>query len=59
MRRPLTTDELRSGKSARTEFLAQPRRPITVVLDGVKQNYNIGAIFRLCDAFFDRARDLR
>ena len=28
-----------------------PRRPITVVLDGVRQNYNFGAIFRLCDAF--------
>jgi tRNA G18 (ribose-2'-O)-methylase SpoU len=28
-----------------------PRQPITVVLDGITQNYNIGAIFRLCDAF--------
>ncbi len=36
---------------SRDEFLARPRRPITVVLDGVSQNYNIGAIFRLCDAF--------
>jgi tRNA G18 (ribose-2'-O)-methylase SpoU len=51
MRRPLTTAELRSGKGVRGEFLARPRRPITVVLDGVKQNYNLGAIFRLCDAF--------
>jgi tRNA G18 (ribose-2'-O)-methylase SpoU len=51
MRRPLTTGELRSDKGARGEFLARPRRPITVVLDGVKQNYNLGAIFRLCDAF--------
>jgi tRNA G18 (ribose-2'-O)-methylase SpoU len=51
MRRPLTTAELRSGKSVRGDFLARPRRPITVVLDGVRQNYNIGAIFRLCDAF--------
>jgi tRNA G18 (ribose-2'-O)-methylase SpoU len=43
MRWALTTPEL--------QFLTQPRRPITVVLDGVTQNYNIGAIFRLCDAF--------
>jgi tRNA G18 (ribose-2'-O)-methylase SpoU len=31
--------------------LLRPRRPIAVVLDGVTQNYNIGTIFRLCDAF--------
>ena len=51
MRRALTTPELRTSKLTRAEFLARPRRPITVVLDGVTQNYNIGAIFRLCDAF--------
>ncbi len=51
MRRALTTSELRRTKPTREEFLTQPRRPITVVLDGVTQNYNIGAIFRLCDAF--------
>jgi tRNA G18 (ribose-2'-O)-methylase SpoU len=51
MRRALTTPELRRNKASREEFLAQPRRPITVVLDRVTQNYNIGAIFRLCDAF--------
>src|SRR5690242_20594102 len=51
MRRALTTAELRASKLTRDEFLARPRRPITVVLDGVTQNYNIGAIFRLCDAF--------
>jgi len=38
-------------KPARTAFPAQARNPITVVLDGVRQNYNLGAIFRLCDAF--------
>ncbi len=47
----LTTAELRATKPTSDEFLARPRRPITVVLDGVAQNYNIGAIFRLCDAF--------
>jgi len=51
MRRALTTFELRRNKIAREEFLTLPRRPITVVLDGVTQNYNIGAVFRLCDAF--------
>jgi tRNA G18 (ribose-2'-O)-methylase SpoU len=55
MRRALTTPELRRAKLTREEFLSKPRRPITVVLDGVSQNYNIGAIFgaifRLCDAF--------
>ncbi len=47
----MTTPELRRAKNARDEFLTRPRRPITVVLDSVTQNYNIGAIFRLCDAF--------
>ncbi len=51
MRRALTTTELRRAKGCRDEFFARPRRPMTVVLDGVTQNYNIGAIFRLCDAF--------
>jgi SpoU rRNA Methylase family len=51
MRRALTTAELRRKKVTRDEFLGRPRRPITIVLDGVSQNYNIGAIFRLCDAF--------
>lgn len=51
MRRPLTTSELRQTKVGPDEFLARPRRPITVILDGVTRNYNIGAIFRLCDAF--------
>jgi tRNA (guanosine-2'-O-)-methyltransferase len=51
MRRPLATPELRRAKATRDEFLLRPRRPIAVVLDGVTHNYNIGAIFRLCDAF--------
>ena len=37
MRRALTTPELRTTKSTRDEFLARPRRPITVVLDGGSQ----------------------
>jgi hypothetical protein len=43
MRRALTTPELRRTKPTRNEFLLRSRRPITVVLDGVAQNYNIGA----------------
>ena len=46
----LTTPELRIAKPDRVAFLAVPRRPIRVVLDGVQQSYNVGAIFRLCDA---------
>jgi tRNA G18 (ribose-2'-O)-methylase SpoU len=47
----LATCELRRTKPSRAAFAAQTRNPITVVLDGVRQNYNLGAIFRLCDAF--------
>ena len=42
MHRALTTPELRRTKLTGDEFLARPRRPITVVLDGVTQSYNIG-----------------
>jgi tRNA G18 (ribose-2'-O)-methylase SpoU len=47
----LATCELRRSKPGRADFAAQARNPIMVVLDGVVQNYNLGAIFRLCDAF--------
>ena len=49
--RKLTSAELRAAKPSRETFRDLPRNPITVLLDGVTQNYNIGAIFRLCDAF--------
>ena len=49
--RALTTAELRAGKPDRRAFLAQARLPVRVVLDGVRQGYNVGALFRLCDAF--------
>ena len=35
----------------RAEFLTLKRESIVVVLNSVRQNYNIGAIFRLFDAF--------
>jgi tRNA G18 (ribose-2'-O)-methylase SpoU len=53
-RRPnhvLGTAELRRSKPERATFAARARNPITVVLDGVTGHYNIGAFFRLCDAF--------
>jgi len=28
-------------------FVAQPRNPVTIVPDGVRQNNNLGAIFRV------------
>lgn len=43
--------ELRQSKPDRTTFAARRRNPVTVVLDGVTGHYNIGAFFRLCDAF--------
>jgi tRNA G18 (ribose-2'-O)-methylase SpoU len=49
--RVLSTDDLRRSKAGRVDLAAQARNPITVVLDGVRGNYNLGAIFRLCDAF--------
>lgn len=47
----LTTPELRAAKPVRGDFAALRREPITLVLDNVAGLYNIGAIFRLCDAF--------
>jgi tRNA G18 (ribose-2'-O)-methylase SpoU len=47
----LATRELRRWKPGRAGFAAQARNSIMVVLDRVTQNYNLGAIFRLCDAF--------
>ena len=47
----LATGELRRSKLGRADFVARARNPVMVVLDGVAQNYNLGAIFRLCDAF--------
>ncbi len=49
--RALTTTELRHDKPDRHAFRTRGRLPIQVVLDGVRQGYNVGALFRLCDAF--------
>jgi tRNA (guanosine-2'-O-)-methyltransferase len=50
-RAALTTEQLRRAKLDRTVFAAQPRMPIRLILDRVTRNYNLGALFRLCDAF--------
>jgi tRNA G18 (ribose-2'-O)-methylase SpoU len=47
----LVTAELRVSKPDRATFAARRRNKVTVVLDGVTGHYNIGAMFRLCDAF--------
>lgn len=46
----LSKPELRSQKTNRKDFPSKPRNPVQLVLDGVTQHYNIGAIFRLADA---------
>jgi tRNA G18 (ribose-2'-O)-methylase SpoU len=51
MTRILSKPELRHAKPSRESFAHLVRTPITVLLDGVTGNYNLGAIFRLCDAF--------
>ena len=47
----LAKEELRRAKPSREDFVLRQRNPITMVLDRVRGNYNLGAIFRLCDAF--------
>ena len=49
--RAQTTAELRQAKPDRITFQARKRLPVRVILDGVRQGYNVGALFRLCDAF--------
>jgi 23S rRNA (guanosine2251-2'-O)-methyltransferase len=36
------------------EFLKKKRNPIYVILDNLRSAYNVGAIFRTCDAFLIR-----
>lgn len=47
----LRTDALRARKLSREAFRALPRTPIAVVLDGIHNPYNQGALFRLADGF--------
>lgn len=47
----LRTGHLRARKMSREAFRAQPRTPIVLVLDGVHNPYNQGALLRLADGF--------
>lgn len=47
--RKLKLDEL--NRASVTEFKAQDKLPITVVLDNVRSMHNIGSIFRTSDGF--------
>jgi tRNA G18 (ribose-2'-O)-methylase SpoU len=49
--RAQTSAELRQAKPDRIAFQARTRLPVRVILDGVRHGYNVGALFRLCDAF--------
>jgi hypothetical protein len=40
---PMSAVRLRRAKPTRDDFLSRPRRPITVVLDGVDQNFSSAA----------------
>lgn len=48
--RVLDKAELRLTKPTRQQIGLLPRRPIRVILDNVGNGYNVGAMFRLCDA---------
>ena len=45
----LTNAEL--GRRSAEEFKGAERLPIIVVLDNVRSAYNVGSVFRTCDAF--------
>ncbi len=47
--RKLTTSEL--NRPGLQEFSHSIRLPVTVVLDNVRSAYNVGSVFRTCDAF--------
>lgn len=47
--RKLKLDEL--NRASVTEFKAQQKLPVAVVLDNVRSMHNVGSIFRTCDGF--------
>ncbi|HYV93879.1 MAG TPA: TrmH family RNA methyltransferase, partial [Chitinophagales bacterium] len=47
--RKLTTSEL--NRQSADDFKNASRLPVTVVLDSVRSAYNVGSVFRTCDAF--------
>ena len=48
--RPLTKQEIRSGKVSREEFPQLRRNPIYLVLDSLMSAHNVGTILRMSDA---------
>ncbi|MDR3226930.1 MAG: TrmH family RNA methyltransferase, partial [Prevotellaceae bacterium] len=49
MRRKLQNSEL--NRLSVEEFKQAPKLPVVVVLDNVRSQHNIGAVFRTSDAF--------
>ncbi|MDB5137707.1 MAG: methyltransferase [Mucilaginibacter sp.] len=47
--RKLKLDEL--NRASVTEFKAQEKLPVVVVLDNVRSMHNVGSLFRTCDGF--------
>ena len=47
--RKLTTSEL--NRPSTDDFKKVSKLPVTVVLDNVRSAYNVGSVFRTCDAF--------
>ena len=48
----LSTEELRQQKPSRDEFVIQEKHKVILILDDIQSSHNIGAMVRLCDAFF-------
>ena len=46
----LKKNQLRAEKVERDAFLALPRNPIYLILDGVESAHNVGCILRMADA---------
>lgn len=47
--RKITNEELR--RPSADEYAAMEKMPVTVVLDNIRSQQNVGAFFRTCDAF--------
>lgn len=50
MKKALTTKELRHQKVGRSDFKIKQRNKVTLFLDRLQNNHNLGAILRLADA---------
>lgn len=49
--RKLTYEDLVERRLSQEQALSNPRHPIGVVLHDIRSLYNVGSIFRTCDAF--------